>query len=362
MNKRKKIIVIVNTYFQLITAIRLKETLWFSCIVNIIISDQSNGSEKIAQNIEKTGIFENVYWIQNKELCKKYDNLYTAFLKAKMILFGIKNNNYREKYDEMVFYNTDIFVHGLYASLIKNNTNLTCSRLDEGILSYTDSIFLGNSRLKYINKLREIFYHDSLRMKTNNFYCFYPGVYEGNLNKIEIPQIDNPKHMGNILKKIFSVKSEMLNIKEKYIFFTSVYDFEGGLPIGETKLVFDIADMVGRDNLIVKMHPRDNRKVFQDRGIHVFENSEIPWEAMQFNNDFSSKLFLTVTSGSVLGANLIIKKSVKSYFLFKLCDLSENESAQNTVHNLRKLQVKSKKFVDNIEIINDIKRLEEICI
>ena len=120
--------------------------------------------------------------------------------------------------------------------------------------------------------------------------------------------------------------------------------------------------MVGRDNLIVKMHPRDNRKVFQDRGIHVFENSEIPWEAMQFNNDFSSKLFLTVTSGSVLGANLIIKKSVKSYFLFKLCDLSENESAQNTVHNLRKLQVKSKKFVDNIEIINDIKRLEEICI
>ena len=179
MNKRKKIIVIVNTYFQLITAIRLKETLWFSCIVNIIISDQSNGSEKIAQNIEKTGIFENVYWIQNKELCKKYDNLYTAFLKAKMILFGIKNNNYREKYDEMVFYNTDIFVHGLYASLIKNNINLACSRLEEGILSYSDSIFLGNSRLKYINRLREILYHDSLRTRTNNFYCFYPEVYKG---------------------------------------------------------------------------------------------------------------------------------------------------------------------------------------
>ena len=213
MNKRKKIIVIVNTYFQLITAIRLKETLWFSCIVNIIISDQSNGSEKIAQNIEKTGIFENVYWIQNKELCKKYDNLYTAFLKAKMILFGIKNNNYREKYDEMVFYNTDIFVHGLYASLIKNNINLACSRLEEGILSYSDSIFLGNSRLKYINRLREILYHDSLRTRTNNFYCFYPEVYKGKLNKIKIPQIDNPKHMGNILKKIFSVKSEMLNIK-----------------------------------------------------------------------------------------------------------------------------------------------------
>ena len=56
----KSILVISNTYFQLIVAIQLKETCWFNDKVDIVITDQSNNSEKVAKNLSKLQIFNKV--------------------------------------------------------------------------------------------------------------------------------------------------------------------------------------------------------------------------------------------------------------------------------------------------------------
>lgn len=359
----KKIIAIVNTYYQLITAIRMKETLWERCIVDIIVSDQSNESKRITDKLKKTQYFKNVYWISNKALCEKRSDLLTLSEKSRLIMFGLSKKNFifNEEYDELAYYNADIYTYGLFACLIKRNNKLVCSRYEEGVLSYSDSMFLLNSGYRYVDKLRKCVYKNTLETHTQYFYCFFPSLYTGNLIVKQIPPIEDTQKIGETLKEIFSVNNDMLHINEKYIFFTSVYDFEGGNPIGETELVLEIADLVGKNNLIVKMHPRDGRTVFQKYGINVYTQSAIPWEAIQLNNDFSKKIFLTVNSGSVLGANMILKNKAKSYFLFNCCDLSKNKSAIVTKQDIEKLLMLSHDHIDGIEVIKNKERLREIC-
>ncbi len=71
----KSILVISNTYFQLIVAIQLKETCWFNDKVDIVITDQSNNSEKVAKNLSKLQIFNKVIWRKTKNLCQNTSNI-----------------------------------------------------------------------------------------------------------------------------------------------------------------------------------------------------------------------------------------------------------------------------------------------
>ncbi len=357
----KSILVISNTYFQLIVAIQLKETCWFNDKVDIVITDQSNNSEKVAKNLSKLQIFNKVIWRKTKNLCQNTSNIYLNIKKYKYICFGITDIKIIQNfYDELVYYNPDIYTYGIFSKLKKNNSNLHVCRFEEGILSYTDSVYLENSKLKYSNIIRKLFKKTLLDEETNNFYCFYPEMYFGNMNPIEIHKIKDYKIMGDNLKKIFNLNDDMLHIKEKYIFFTGVFDFEGGGPIGEFELVLKVAGLVGKENLIVKTHPRDNRTVYAENGLKVYKHSYIPWEAIQFNNDFSEKILLTVNSGSILGANLILENKAQSYFLFNCCNIENNYEASRYMKTVRQLLSAAAPVLDKINIVENIDSLAQI--
>ena len=176
-----------------------------------------------------------------------------------------------------------------------------------------------------------------------------------------IPQIDNHTGMGAILRKIFNIETEMLKIHEKYIFFTGVFDFEGGGAIGEFELVMNVAQLVGKDNLIVKTHPRDKRTVYEESGITVYKNSSIPWEAIQLNYNFPDKIFLTVNSGSVLGVNMMLENKVKTYFLYNCCNIEKNQEAVAYIKLVKQFMLTSNIISDKLKIVENMEGLKEIC-
>lgn len=355
----KKRIIICNTYYQLIVAMQLNKTLWEDDDVDIVISDQSKGSDKVYKILSELGVFNKVHWKANSAICRVGTSFYKTIEKMRYITFGLKDPYITDcHYDELVFYNADVYTYGIYDKLKRNNPNLVCSRYEEGILSYEDSEFLTKSRLNFSNKMRKLICKPILDEDTKSFYCFYPEFYKGNLRAIAVPKITNYRIIGEQLKKIFDVDAEKLKIKEKYIFFTSVYDFEGGEPIGETELVQKIADIVGKENLIVKTHPRDVRNAFKQSGISVYEHSEIPWEAIQLNNDFSSKILLTVNSGSVIGANMMIEDKAPAFFLYKCCNYIVNPAAVGTsqmidrfISELKDVNVRSIESIEEFKTI-----------
>ena len=98
--------------------------------------------------------------------------------------------------------------------------------------------------------------------------------------------------------------------------------------MGELEIGKRIASIVGYENLLVKVHPRDNPERFRSQGFHVAADSGLPWEAIQLCNDFSDKVFITVLSGSVIGLNTILEHPIKVFVLFPLVNIERNELAK----------------------------------
>ena len=93
----------------------------------------------------------------------------------------------------------------------------------------------------------------------------------------------------------------------------------------------EIASIIGKENMMIKTHPRDTRTIYADNGYKVDINSDVPWEAIQLAGDFSDHVFLSTTSCSVLAGSLMSIKPISTIYLFKLCNLEGNRLAKRTV-------------------------------
>ena len=172
--------------------------------------------------------------------------------------------------------------------------------------------------------------------------------------------MQNNSYIKSILATIFDVKNNnKSSYNEKYIYFSSICDFEGGEAIGELKLIRKIANIVGKDNLLIKIHPRDVRDVYKKEGLKIDKSSSVPWEVIQLLYDFKDKVFLTATSSSVLMSNAITGKHIKSFYLYPACSIKNNYIATKVVNALEVYfnQFANKEIFENITVtdnLNDI--------
>lgn len=358
----KKILIIVNTYYQLIFSIQLKKTLLKNDYTEALLSDRSNGMDSIVEKIRSTGLFNDCHYIRIKG-CDQRIGL-TQKVKD-CIDISLKDNNRYEIYlkdvkskffDEFLFFNSDIEIEGIYSCLLKYNKNINISLYEEGLVNYPSDI-LPTKREKAISLLKKIRKRPSLYTQEFHFYCFYPQLYHGNGNIVKVPLIAKNSDISIFLREIF--KPDLNIYKHKYIFFTSVYDFEGGIPVGEYDLVCKIAELVGKENLLIKTHPRDTRTIYIDNGFNVDKNSAIPWEAIQLSGNFSDKIFMTINSGSVLSGSTMSDKPVRTYYMYKLCNISGNESCKKNVQVIESL-LQNDEMGEILKTVKIAQRLEDI--
>ena len=359
------ILFLCNTYYQLIIAMQLKMTQFAQDEVYLILSDHSRNSKVVVNNLKTTEIFKDVYHIETQELD------YTG-LEKKNLLFSIPpiilGNSKRFdlvsnlKIDKLVYYNFFVSVQQLFSVLYKSNHKLQCARMEEGILAY--QMHYNDNKYHWGRKLSSVIYSSrkllgekNLYECVNDFYCFQPDFYNGILNPVKIEPVSSDGQLKDFLVKAFDIRLSENDYKEKYIFFTSVYDFEGGEPIGEYELVCKIVDLVGKENLLIKTHPRDTRTIYEDKGFTVDKNSSVPWEAIQLSRDFSDKVFLTVNSGSVLAGSFMSDNPPKTFFMHRCCNIDDNVSAKTAVDTIEKLlsEESLKPSLKTVAIANDVK-------
>ena len=338
----KRILIIANTYYQLIMALQLKKTIFWNDEVVLFLSDRSNNAKNVYDHLKNGQYFDQVKYIETKFLVNKksiiekasnfFENVYVSNNRYKYFFEGIDNLYF----DEMVSFNIDIMIYNFFAILYDINHNIKLSGFEEGILSYNAQklVFPG---AKQICKIRKVFGLNPVDNAYLNFYCFFPQLYDGIFHAVKVPLITENPEIIEILRDIFEIHDSDLYYPQKYIYFASVYDFEGGRPIGEIDIVRKIAKTVGNENLIVKVHPRDSRTAYTNEGIQVDKNSSKPWEAIQLLGDFSNKVFLTATSGSVLAGSFLSVYPIKTFYMYKLCDVSDNNSALVSTKNIELL-------------------------
>ncbi len=334
----KKVICSCNTYYQIIFAMQLRETIYKDSYFAIIISDHSKNADRIGQNLLTMNYFDEVIYVKTRSA----DHMRNG-LKSYRILKQQLSKLKQYVYDEFLYFNFTKSAILFFSLLRHHNKNISCSRFEEGVLSYDSAWNSSRNPKDYSRSMQlmltigRIQYKKDMLEKLNNFYCYYPELYEGDLKPCKVPLISNGSDVASVITNIFEINKEALNYKEKYIFFTGVYDFEGEKSIGEYNLVKNIAELIGKENLLIKLHPRDTRNIYEKEGFRVDQNSHIPFEALLLTYDFSEKKLLTATSGACLSAGMMLEKSPKMFYMYDLCEIETNFLAKTTVDNLKKV-------------------------
>ena len=120
------------------------------------------------------------------------------------------------------------------------------------------------------------------------------------------------KEYINMLNVIFGYNSMNDIYDKKIVFFEESY-YADGNDIGDVEIVNYIASVVGKENIFIKIHPRNPINRFAELGYKTNRNTVIPWEITAMNEDFSDKTLITIASGS----------SITSYFM------SSNEAGKS---------------------------------
>lgn len=359
-------LIVINTYSQLIVALQMWNTLFRRDQISVIISDHSANSKAVYEKVKTLNVFQKVYYKETKKYCNVNRNLWDKIRCQYHLIAGqsLFQDVAEEMWDELLFYNTDPATYILYATLIRSSPGLTASWFEEGIMSYTTAF----SKYKKYDVMRIVFAvmgRKSLEKIVTRFYCFYPTEYQGFFETVKIPLISTSDELiKKALRHIFDISISGKDYSYKYIYFSGVYDFEGGSPIGELDLIYQVAELVGKENLLVKVHPRDRIERFEEKGLLADTNSGVPWEAVQMNYDFEDTIFLTVLSGSVLFMNMMIDRPSQTYMLYPACNIAGNESAMRNARDVEKIVKKGingdqMKWLHVIEKLEDISRIEE---
>ena len=365
----KRIICICNTFYQLIMYIQMRKTLLKNSFVTLLISNHSKNAEEIADNILQLDIFDEVHFIRTLNYDHGKENLFKKSIKTLQLIFGKKrdfSNIVKVHCDELIYYNFNATANLLFSMLIKSSPDLICSRVEEGLISYNycinDADMTYKGCVKIASSIRKMCHLPDLKTRTNYFYCLFPGLYHGNKKVVPIPFTDEQMaENGKLLASIFNIDRNKISYPEKYIFFSGVGDFEGGKPVGELDIANLIASIVGKNNLLIKKHPRDKRDVYEKNGFHVDCNSNVPWETIVLNYDFKDHIFLSVTSGSMMFGSAVLNQGPKTFYLY---NFSKNKDCNTVAINaIKSLGIIFKdpnacKLLKNIQVVDNIEELK----
>ena len=321
---KKRIICLCTTYFQLITAIQMRRTLFSEDEFTVVMTSDSNGGRAVSDRLRETGIFDEVYYVERTRVAMA--DFRSAGQKAERFLNYFVKGSYvsylKKPYDLFLTYNLYWYSFMMFNALQQDNPAVKVAKYEEGILSY----FVDDRRFEYkyfkrIAKIKRFLRQPVIFDRLRTFYCFYPEFYEGNLSTAKIPPMEHgDAWLRDTLCTLFDVDPDKLVYDRKFLYFASMLDSEVVVgESGEFDILKEIVDVVGADNIMVKLHPRENDpQRYRDLGVAIDANSDIPFEVIRLVKDFSDKIFLTCLSSSTINLATILPKRSKTYLTYGL--------------------------------------------
>ena len=329
--KNKKLF-LCNTVYQVMVALWLKHSLMPEQPADLIVTDHMNGAEQLRERIAGLGLYENVYFARTlKEARYKAGRTRKENLRANLDPMSLVRQ-YAElndqDYSELCIANFDGFSQLLYTGLSHRNPRLRLSAFEDGLSTYC---------------LFEQYYHDFehyygtpsdpvRRFLHDKVYRLRP-LY-GNLKQllvfnpecmqwdpgcpvVAVPKIDTKDPaFRRIVNTAFGYEGSRDRYDRKYLFFEESF-FADHYEINDVELVEQLAKRVGKENLMVKIHPRNPVNRFAQLGYKTNVDTSIPWEVILMNlDDVSNMVFITVASSTILNPIMIFGQKIRAYSLY----------------------------------------------
>lgn len=323
-----RVLIYCNTPLHLIIAIHLKETRFKQDQVDLIMTDIMTGSQILEQRLVESAIFNTVIRLEVKKTPwkarrYKFINHYKYRL-LKRIFTNAHINISIFNYDEYIWANTGGI--GLFlADYLKKTKKVLClSMIEDSFFTYSKD---AEKQFNYVlkdpikQKIKQTYFKlfPTSLQKVDKFYLFKPEYLEWTprckIEKLEPIDISNSQILC-LYNTIFNYYHMTDSYDRNFIYFEESY-YEDGIPTEDIKLVNKIAEMIGKDQIMVKIHPRNSVNRFHQLGYKTNAETYIPWEIIAMNMGNDGKSLITMGSNSVIMPHLLLGNRNRVFFMFE---------------------------------------------
>lgn len=323
-----------NSVYQVMVAVWIKHCYLNGNYTDIIITDHMNDGEKISKKIKEIELFDNVFYAETLEEAR-YKVKRNRFELLMGDLFPVKQMQQYVKlkyvYTDLYMANFDGFSQMLFNVLSRKNSILKLHVFEDGLSTYCEmEKYYKYFEYHYYNpkddyNLFKRFLHKKIYRKkplygnVTRFLIFNPELMKWdpkckveNLKKIN----SKDKKYCELVNHVFDYQNMEDNYNCKYIFFEESFYADEEI-ISDVELVEELAKRVGKENIMIKIHPRNPENRFAELGYKTNKNTSIPWEVILLNiGDVSDKVFFTIASSAILNPIMVFGVEIKAYSLY----------------------------------------------
>ena len=321
-----KKLIICSTPFQIIVALNIKKQYANpEDQVDLIITNSFSNYAKIAKRIEEKELFSHVI-IANVKTIIQANSLIGNISKMFYVLFPkkIMKKVWKkiENYDELYCWNYDAFTASIRSYYAMRKNNIKIFIFDEGYISYfpIDDVIPKRRFIKIIEIRNELIGLSKIKRENIDGYLLFEPellLFKPNCKIYKLDRnLGLEKEFKDNIDYIFESSKSAKKYDRKYIIFEEAM-LANQKKIDDEKIFDEIINIVGKENAIIKLHPRTNNDRFTKKGIKTLGNDGIPWEAIALCGDFSKNIFITIGSGSVTSYRMLFGNNMKAYMLFK---------------------------------------------
>lgn len=307
----KKVLLICNTAYQLLTATQIRQSFYSNDHVTLLLSDQMVGAQALVKTAEQSGLFEQVAFVKNKR-----QNFSSRLKETLHDYRDVKQlHKHLGHFDVVCLSNISVF--SILFLRFFQHEKFELNIYEDGFVTYCQS-FAHSDRVSLIARLLN---PKGILGNASHIYLFNPELLEWHLPNIQpvaIPKFSR-NNQGTIqaLNTIFDFHSNTDVYDKPYLFMEESF-YADHFPVDDVHLVEIMAKKVGFENVMVKLHPRNPENRFEARGIktnHVFST---PWELILLNTDIQNCTLVSISSSSILQPYLLLGIPSKAISLLKL--------------------------------------------
>ena len=312
-----RILLLVNSVYQLLTAVHMKCTLLQEAAIDLLVSDITPALKGYIPRLRGTGLFERVLFANVNDLNRSYpltklDALNEAFADSRRIFQWVLSDDL-DVYDAVYFANFDLFTRMLanwyYAQLCE------FVWFEDGFSSYVID-YLKEDRAA-VNRHRE---GRRIQDKVRRVLLYEPRLAmrgDGLLN-CPLPKISRKDTaFRSLLNGIFDYHKP--EDPADFIFLEQSFRAEG-IQSNDLALMKECQETVGPGRFVVKPHPRNPENLPLQMGLTRRYDGDAPWELFLLNEGAADKTVLTVCSNGALTASLVFGMDMNTVMLYRLFD------------------------------------------
>lgn len=319
---KERILFVCETKAQLFNAINIKLNVLKEKISDVCLCDNGcNNLSNLYSKVNESNVFNNTYVYHTRHDTDQ--SAFGKFRRAFRSISLVKNTsnalpNREIKYSMIFISGPSSSVNGVYYHLKKMNNSIKLFLYEEGIYEY----YMFNNKYLIRRLYSQFIYHRYYLDDAEGVYVYSPKLLTGDTKNKKIIAISpisfNDTNFVCAINSIFSIEVGLLSVLKniKYLYMDQAFPSREENE-QQYQIVQRIAEIVGKDNIGIKLHPNSLAKKYKEYS-DLCIKTNMAMEVIELNLQLRELTLLTICSSSVFNFKLLFDVNPRIILLYKM--------------------------------------------